>query len=84
LIIRRSVFHRDLQGEMCVAANRVYLQEGIYDRFEKKLADRMKSWVVGDPFDPRVNQGPQVKINQTCISLFFVHEIGAINHLLYI
>jgi coniferyl-aldehyde dehydrogenase len=49
------------QGEACVAASRVYVQEGIYDQFEKKLAERMKGWVVGDPFsDPRVNQGPQV------------------------
>lgn len=48
------------KGEACVAASRVYLQEGIYDRFEKKLADSLKNWVVGDPFDPRVNQGPQV------------------------
>uniref|UniRef100_A0ACD5UHA7 Uncharacterized protein n=1 Tax=Avena sativa TaxID=4498 RepID=A0ACD5UHA7_AVESA len=48
------------KGEVCVAASRVYLQEGIYERFEKKLVDRMKSWVVGDPFDPHVNQGPQV------------------------
>jgi coniferyl-aldehyde dehydrogenase len=59
--------HWNLQGEACVAASRVYLQEGIYDRFENKLADRMKNWVVGDPFDPRVNQGPQVKIDQACI-----------------
>lgn len=50
----------NLQGEACVAGSRVFVQEGIYDRFEQKLADTMKSWVVGDPFDPRVNQGPQV------------------------
>lgn len=49
------------QGEACVAASRVYVQERIYSRFEEKLAERMKSWVVGDPFsDPRADQGPQV------------------------
>ncbi|CAN6220942.1 unnamed protein product [Urochloa humidicola] len=49
------------KGEACVAASRVYVQESIYDRFEKKLAERMESWVVGDPLnDPRVDQGPQV------------------------
>lgn len=57
LAINANFFNK---GEACVAASRVYLQEGIYDRFEKKLADRMKNWVVGDPLDPRVNQGPQV------------------------
>ncbi|CAD6336445.1 unnamed protein product [Miscanthus lutarioriparius] len=49
------------KGEACVAASRVYVQERIYSRFEEKLAERMKSWVVGDPFShPRSNQGPQV------------------------
>ncbi|XP_044961338.1 aldehyde dehydrogenase family 2 member C4-like isoform X1 [Hordeum vulgare subsp. vulgare] len=57
LAISANFFNK---GEACIAASRVYLQEGIYDRFVKKLAQRMESWVVGDPFDPRVNQGPQV------------------------
>uniref|UniRef100_A0A453SBH8 Aldehyde dehydrogenase domain-containing protein n=2 Tax=Aegilops tauschii subsp. strangulata TaxID=200361 RepID=A0A453SBH8_AEGTS len=57
LAISANFFNK---GEACVAASRVYLQEGIYDGFVKKLAQRMESWVVGDPFDPRVNQGPQV------------------------
>ncbi|VAI89509.1 unnamed protein product [Triticum turgidum subsp. durum] len=57
LAISANFFNK---GEACVAASRVYLQEGVYDRFVKKLAERMESWVVGDPFDPRVNQGPQV------------------------
>ena len=49
-----------LQGEICVAGSRVFVQEGIYDEFEKKLAEKAKAWVVGDPFDPNVQQGPQV------------------------
>ncbi|KAL5200569.1 hypothetical protein ABZP36_021772 [Zizania latifolia] len=57
LAVSASLFNK---GEACVAASRIYVQESIYDRFEKKLGDTMKSWVVGDPFDPRVNQGPQV------------------------
>ncbi|XP_078176775.1 aldehyde dehydrogenase family 2 member C4-like isoform X1 [Carex rostrata] len=48
------------KGEACVAASRIFVQEGIYDQFVQRLAERMKSWVVGDPFDPRVQQGPQV------------------------
>ncbi|KHN21545.1 Aldehyde dehydrogenase family 2 member C4, partial [Glycine soja] len=35
------------------------VQEGIYDEFEKKLVEKAKAWVVGDPFDPKVQQGPQ-------------------------
>uniref|UniRef100_J3MFF7 Aldehyde dehydrogenase 1 n=1 Tax=Oryza brachyantha TaxID=4533 RepID=J3MFF7_ORYBR len=48
------------KGEACFAGSRVFVQEGIYDRFVQKIADTIKNWVVGDPFDPRVNQGPQV------------------------
>lgn len=39
----------------------MFVQEGIYDEFEKKLVAKAKAWVVGDPFDPKVQQGPQVR-----------------------
>ncbi|KAK3034369.1 hypothetical protein RJ639_032267 [Escallonia herrerae] len=44
--------------------SRVFVQEGIYEEFVKELAERVKSWVVGDPFDPDVRQGPQVDKKQ--------------------
>ncbi|KAL3747514.1 hypothetical protein ACJRO7_016325 [Eucalyptus globulus] len=47
------------KGEICVAGSRVYVQEGIYEEFEKKLVAKAKAWSVGDPFDPNVHQGPQ-------------------------
>ncbi|KAF7096880.1 hypothetical protein CFC21_098768 [Triticum aestivum] len=71
LAIAANFFNK---GEACIAASRVYLQEGIYDRFVKKLAQRMESWVVGDPFDPRVNQGPQVDKAQ------YERVLGFIDH----
>ena len=43
-----------------MAGSRVFVQEGIHDAVVKKLAEKAKNWVVGDPFDPTVNQGPQV------------------------
>jgi coniferyl-aldehyde dehydrogenase len=46
---------------VCVASSRVFVQEGIYDEFEKKLVEKAKTWVIGDPFDPKVQQGPQVR-----------------------
>lgn len=49
-----------LQGEICVAGSRVFVQEGIYDEFVKKLEKKVRSWVVGDPFDLNSQQGPQV------------------------
>jgi coniferyl-aldehyde dehydrogenase len=47
------------KGEICVASSRVFVQEGIYDEFEKKLVDKARAWAVGDPFDPKVQQGPR-------------------------
>ncbi|KAI7987417.1 Aldehyde dehydrogenase family 2 member C4 [Camellia lanceoleosa] len=52
------------KGEICVAGSRVFVQEGIYDALEKKLLEKIKKWVVGDPFDPSVLQGPQVDKTQ--------------------
>ncbi|XVE54296.1 hypothetical protein DITRI_Ditri03aG0069400 [Diplodiscus trichospermus] len=52
------------KGEVCVASSRVYVQEGIYEKIEKKLVEKAKSWIVGDPFDPRVDQGPQTDKKQ--------------------
>ncbi|XP_051152563.1 aldehyde dehydrogenase family 2 member C4-like [Andrographis paniculata] len=52
------------KGEICVAGSRVFIQEGIYDKFLAKLVEKAKAWVVGDPFDPNVSQGPQVDKKQ--------------------
>ncbi|XP_073150442.1 aldehyde dehydrogenase 1-like [Henckelia pumila] len=52
------------KGEICVAGSRVFVQQGIYDKFITKLAEKAKSWVVGDPFHPNVRQGPQVDKKQ--------------------
>ncbi|KAF5459071.1 hypothetical protein F2P56_023059 [Juglans regia] len=52
------------KGEVCVASSRVYVQEGIYDKLVNKLVEKAKAWVVGDPFDPKVQQGPQIDKKQ--------------------
>ncbi|TYI17202.1 hypothetical protein ES332_A07G007500v1 [Gossypium tomentosum] len=52
------------KGEICVASSRVYVQEGIYDKIVGKLVEKAKALVVGDPFDPQVNQGPQADKKQ--------------------
>lgn len=52
------------KGEICVAGSRLFIQEGIYDKFVKKLEQMVKTWVVGDPFDPNSHQGPQVDKKQ--------------------
>ncbi|CAN0901606.1 Aldehyde dehydrogenase family 2 member C4 [Linum grandiflorum] len=52
------------KGEVCVASSRVFVQEGIYDEFVTKLAEKAKDWVVGDPFNPSSRLGPQVDKKQ--------------------
>ncbi|XP_062203804.1 aldehyde dehydrogenase family 2 member C4-like [Phragmites australis] len=52
------------KGEICAAGTRIYVQEGIYDAFVKKAVEAAKKSVVGDPFYPHVNQGPQVDKDQ--------------------
>ncbi|KAF7351555.1 Aldehyde dehydrogenase [Mycena sanguinolenta] len=52
------------QGQSCCAGSRVYVQEGIYDKFLAMFTERTKNINVGDPFIPGVNQGPQVSQQQ--------------------
>jgi succinate-semialdehyde dehydrogenase/glutarate-semialdehyde dehydrogenase len=47
-------------GQTCVCANRLYVQEGVYDAFVAKLAEKTKSIKVGNGFEAGVNQGPLI------------------------
>jgi aldehyde dehydrogenase (NAD+) len=47
-------------GQMCSAGSRIYVQEGIYDRFLERFKAVSLSKRLGDPFDPETTQGPQV------------------------
>jgi succinate-semialdehyde dehydrogenase/glutarate-semialdehyde dehydrogenase len=47
-------------GQTCVCANRLYAQDGIYDAFVQKLAEKAKGIKVGNGFEPGVNQGPLI------------------------
>src|SRR5271165_617771 len=47
-------------GQCCCAGSRVFVEEKIYDRFVEKSGVRAKNRTVGDPFDPKTEQGPQV------------------------
>jgi len=38
-------------GQTCVCANRIYVQDGVYDAFAEKLAARLKKMKVGDGLD---------------------------------
>jgi succinate-semialdehyde dehydrogenase/glutarate-semialdehyde dehydrogenase len=47
-------------GQTCVCANRLYVQEGVYDSFVAKLAAKAKGIKVGNGFDAGINQGPLI------------------------
>ncbi|HSV69896.1 MAG TPA: NAD-dependent succinate-semialdehyde dehydrogenase [Methylibium sp.] len=47
-------------GQTCVCANRLYVQDGVYDAFVAKLAAKVKDIKVGNGFEAGVNQGPLI------------------------
>jgi succinate-semialdehyde dehydrogenase/glutarate-semialdehyde dehydrogenase len=48
-------------GQTCVCANRLYVQEGVYDRFVEKFAAKVKAMKVGNGFEEGVVQGPLIE-----------------------
>ncbi|XP_061377522.1 aldehyde dehydrogenase 1A1-like [Danaus plexippus] len=51
------------QGQMCIAASRLFVQSGIYDEFVKRASEFAKSLVVGKPLDLKTQHGPQIDEN---------------------
>lgn len=49
-------------GQTCVCANRLYVQEGVYDAFADKLAKRVSEMKVGHGVEDGVVQGPLINM----------------------
>ena len=47
-------------GQTCVCANRIFVQEGIYDAFAEKLAAAAAALKIGDGMTDGVEQGPLI------------------------
>jgi succinate-semialdehyde dehydrogenase / glutarate-semialdehyde dehydrogenase len=47
-------------GQTCVCANRLYVQDGVYEEFAEKLAAAVAKLKVGNGFEPDVVQGPLI------------------------
>ncbi len=47
-------------GQTCVCANRLYIQEGIYDKFVSLFAEKVKGFKVGGGYDEGVTHGPLI------------------------
>jgi len=48
-------------GQTCVCANRIYVQDGVYDQFTEKFAVKVKAVKVGNGFEEGVSQGPLIE-----------------------
>lgn len=49
-------------GQTCVCANRIYVQDGVYDAFAKKLKKAVSKLVVGDGLKGPTQQGPLINM----------------------
>ena len=47
-------------GQTCVCANRLYVQDGVYDRFAKKLQQAVEKLRIGDGLQDGVTTGPLI------------------------
>jgi len=47
-------------GQTCVCANRLYVQDDVYDAFAQKLVAAVEKLKVGNGVEPGVNQGPLI------------------------
>ena len=47
-------------GQTCVCANRLFVQEGIYDKFAQKLGAKVAAMKVGNGMEDGVMQGPLI------------------------
>jgi len=47
-------------GQTCVCANRLYVQDAVYDQFVEKLAAKAGAIKVGNGFEAGVTQGPLI------------------------
>ena len=47
-------------GQTCVCANRLYVQEKVYDEFAQKLSNAVSKFEVGDGFNENVTLGPLI------------------------
>ena len=72
------------QGQSCTAASRIYVQEGIFDRFVAAFKARIERLVIGDPFDEKTDIGAIISQGQFAkVQEYIRHgesEKGAVAH----
>jgi succinate-semialdehyde dehydrogenase/glutarate-semialdehyde dehydrogenase len=48
-------------GQTCVCANRIFVQDGVYDKFAAKLGEKVGAMKVGNGLESGVVQGPLIE-----------------------
>ena len=49
-------------GQTCVCANRIFVQEGIYEKFAEKFTAAVKAMKVGSGLEAGIDQGPMINL----------------------
>ncbi|KAK0412746.1 hypothetical protein QR680_006381 [Steinernema hermaphroditum] len=62
-------------GQCCCAGSRTFVEAKIYDEFIERSKDLAQKKVVGDPFDLKTEQGPQIDNEQMKKILQYI-EVG--------
>ena len=65
------------QGQTCASGSRVLVHRDIFDEFAQRLAERARSIVVGDPFDPATEMGSLINARQLDRVLGYVKSARA-------
>ena len=65
-------------GQTCVCANRIYVQDGVYDAFAEKLSAAMAKLRVGDGLKGETEQGPL--IDKAALEKVEEHIADAVSH----
>ncbi|HEX8886463.1 MAG TPA: NAD-dependent succinate-semialdehyde dehydrogenase [Noviherbaspirillum sp.] len=63
-------------GQTCVCANRIFVQDGIYDQFAGKLKERIEAQKMGNGLEPGVTLGPL--IDDAAVAKVQEHIVDAI------
>jgi succinate-semialdehyde dehydrogenase/glutarate-semialdehyde dehydrogenase len=64
-------------GESCIAANRIYVQQGLYEEFLNLLVEKVRALKVGDGVDPQTQVG--ALIDENAISKAIEHVKDAVS-----
>jgi len=65
-------------GQTCVCANRIYVQDGVYDEFLERFSKAIKAMKVGDGLKGETQQGPL--INMAAVEKVEEHLTDAVSN----